>query len=673
MDRTSMMRGNGFAWGVLLACALSASACGDPSCPAGSISVGGRCEPAAEDGCREGEVENDAGQCMDHSSISPKDAGRDADVGSDDSSVDETVSRDSGMKDSGEVDSEVIVPVPPLCESVECGDHSTCIVVDDEPVCECDEGYGGDQCAPLCEADDAPACSEHSECEVIEDVAVCVCEHPYLGATCTECATGFAMEDGSCVPDCGTCEPHSVCNETLETPSCECVAGYAKVAGVCQWVGDGVTGGIVNGDLLSSEGWTAHNVSIASGAATFSREGSGNACELGYLAQELTMPMLDDSGPMAVEVDISTSCNDSNSENCPSFLLEIGDSVTRLPVKANATRQTLVACLGAHGYGENVALTLRPSVLRAAGGSGGALPATLSCETTNWPTVEAIRVKPVTASVCPYPTWIANGSFTSPSGWSLSNATIASGALTFMSQGTATATIVVPSAEEVESPALRVQYTNGGTVYVAIDGALRIGAVVAGAGASGAQTVCLPDWSGGAGHVLQLTGSATTVLSDVAIVNEPSCGDGAFDAGFERAVAGAAPSQSWIMTFGASGSPSVDAVANHRGTKGLRMSQAINGVVGLARVPFAEAGSGPAFEVWTRQTSTTLDATAVIPPAEPDNVSLSPTTGWSQHLECLPRAWEGQLVMFGFVVSLTNGPGTLYVDDLGPILHSTCD
>jgi hypothetical protein len=529
---------------------------------------------------------------------------------------------------------------------------------------------------PLCETVGAPDCGDNGECRVIGGSPVCECTHPFDGETCAECATGFALQDGVCVPGCGVCTPHSVCNETLMTPSCECVAGYNKVGTVCQWSGDGVTGGVLSGDLQSSDGWTTHNVSIAGGKATFSSVGSGTSCELGYLAQEITMPQLEDAEPMAVEIDITTTCTEANSENCPSFLLEIGDSITRLPVAGNDPTQTLVACLGAHGYGETVALTLRPSILRAATGTGGSLPAVLSCADTDWPSVEAVRIKPVSTSACPYQTWIANGSFASSTGWSLTNATISGGALSFASQGFAKATIVVPSTEQVESPALRVAYTDGATLVVAIGGGLRIGLLSAAAGASGAQTVCLPDWSRGTGHVLQLSGSTTTILSDVSIVDEASCGDGAFDAGFERAVTNAPPSQSWIFSvgsLGATGSPVVDSAANHRGTKGVRMTLATNGVVGVARVPFAEAGSGPAFEIWTRQTNTTLDVTAIIPPLVTAGVVLSPTTGWTQRVDCLPRAFEGQLVAFGFVAALANGPATLYADDLGPILHASCD
>src|SRR5688572_14400264 len=78
MDRLSsspsLIKGLSRYAALALASALFA-ACGDPSCPAGSTKVNGRCEPAPT--CREGEVEEN-GECVDAMPNTMGDAGSDA-------------------------------------------------------------------------------------------------------------------------------------------------------------------------------------------------------------------------------------------------------------------------------------------------------------------------------------------------------------------------------------------------------------------------------------------------------------------------------------------------------------------------------------------------------------------------------------------------------------------
>lgn len=194
-------------------------ACGEAPCPAGSVALEGRCEPASS-GCRPGETV-DGGVCVDDSGSLSRDAevadaGEHAVLGD---AAPESAARDSGVDAASPND---------LCQSLACGDHGACEVVAGDAACACRDGFAGDACDACepglvlehgacispCAASGAPSCNERGVCEVSNGEATCSCESPYTGEACDECIDGFVLKpDGSCAPGCGDCGPDAYCDE----------------------------------------------------------------------------------------------------------------------------------------------------------------------------------------------------------------------------------------------------------------------------------------------------------------------------------------------------------------------------------------------------------------------------------------------------------------------------
>jgi hypothetical protein len=111
------------------------------------------------------------------------------------------------------------------CQAVECGNHGSCVVVDDEDSCGCERGWNGDTCN--------------------------VCADGYAGAACDSCDAGWSnvapVGELECIPDvCVTTDcGHGTC--TFEAPAtavCECDTGYT---------GDGTCDSCASGYLAKGE------------------------------------------------------------------------------------------------------------------------------------------------------------------------------------------------------------------------------------------------------------------------------------------------------------------------------------------------------------------------------------------------------------------------------------
>ena len=377
---------------------LALSACTSGTCPLGSQSVGNQC--VSLDECPAGQ-ERRNGECVmsddmpamggdaSHSVGGAGGSGSKAQAGTG------ALMAGSAAPDTG-IDDPVL-PVdggePDACASIDCGAHGVCEVdLSGVAHCACDVGFVGDVCdacvaglglsdeggcVPLCDAADAIDCGPFGTCLADDSGASCTCMHPHAGASCESCADGYALEDGQCVPDCGECGLHEFCDETLHVPSCACVAGYADGANGCAWVGDGSTGGIVDGEFDDANAWTAKDVTIRDGQAILGSQGTGDACTVGTLSQTLTMPERVDAEPFVLDMQLQTLCADTNLDNCPALLLEVGNSVRRVRAGGTLTGQTVSICLGAAAYGRDVPLRIRPSIATAS--------STRSCDATTWP------------------------------------------------------------------------------------------------------------------------------------------------------------------------------------------------------------------------------------------------------------------------------------------------
>jgi hypothetical protein len=567
----------------------------------------------------------------------------------------------------------VIGPIHPLCEGVDCGDHGTCDVVAGDTVCECDEGYEGEQCdacasgealqggecVSLCDADDAPDCGVNGECAVDEGTATCRCEHPFGGEDCTDCAEGFALQtDGSCKPDCGACGAHSFCNETLMTPSCECVAGYAKSGADCTWVGDGTTGGIVDGDLDVPSEWTTQNVTFQGGAVSFDNALVGGTCRLGAIEQTIHMPAREDAEALVLDIDARTVCTSMDSGACPALLVDIADSVTRVTMAGGAApvSGTLSVCLGDAAFQDEVLLRIRPGLALSS------LSTAVAC-TSPWPSLERVRIRSARAGECPADASLL-GSLASQQGWSrrrsaeTGTAKIENNKLTVTSSFNAMSTLVsVPAAGGL---AVRVSSAVPGNVAVLLDGL----AIANGLPASPA-TVCLPEYAYGSVHSLGFSNaSATAEVTQLSVGFEAACSGSDFDGGFERSFDG----NGWTTRAAT--------VTTHAdGSRGWRASGAQSAISGTVLMPgYGEASKRPALNLRSRVGSSSTTGHVQIMGAwlSTDSV-IEEHSNWVDSWTCLDPAWLGQptnifVIAYATLPGGTAGTPYVWIDRLTPAL-----
>lgn len=472
-----------------------------------------------------------------------------------------------------------------------------------------------------------------------------------------------ACAGSTCPVECGR---HESCDETLGVPSCACVAGYARTGGVCNWVGDGATGGIRDGDLDDPTQWDAHQVEV-NGNASFTSSGTGDTCTVGVLSQTIEMPSREDAEPLVLDIETLTSCTDTNPDRCPALLVELGDTVRRVGVSGGPSpgmgRASI--CLGAAGYGGSVALRVRPSVMSIP----DARP--YDCETTDWPTLRSLRIRPARSGECEpvSGTW---NDLTSPARWTLARATIASGSLALSANGHATTTIEFPSRSELPSPALR--FTKSASyVVVQLDG--MFWGIFRGdqPNANSRQTLCLPDFARGAFHDVTFYALGEGNISSLDIETEARCGDGAFDRGFER-----------DLSTGSWSANSLNMVRDSqfagRGSVLRTPNDNTGNIVALLRFPRADSENAgrPAFEFSRRPEVNGVGRYTV----EGFGTSLGDefeTSAWSQERLCLPHALEGQLVNAVMAVSGRRSMSpvhtydqSVWIDDAGPTLSTSC-
>src|SRR6201999_717986 len=128
---------------------------------------------------------------------------------------------------------------------------------------------------------------------------------------------------------------------------------------------------------------------IANNSATFTTSGQGTSCELGILSQTLNMPDRDDAEQLVLELEALSTCSRSDPVACPPLLIEIGTSVTRVPVAGGASpaQRTLALCLGESGFGGEVLLRIRPGLAHQAPNVA------FRCGTDIWPSLKAVRIR----------------------------------------------------------------------------------------------------------------------------------------------------------------------------------------------------------------------------------------------------------------------------------------
>lgn len=179
---------------VATALALFGVGCGETSCPAGSVAMGGRCFD-------ESALEGDSGAPLD------------ADNGARDGSIAIDASRDAAepQDDGATATRDATAPI------ADAGSDAGCASGQPSP----DGGCVDDPCLP---GDGAPApCDVNATCTSEAGAAHCQCNDGYLG-------DGESCVEDGCVPEPGeppVCGAHASCTADTEgAPNCACDAGY---------------------------------------------------------------------------------------------------------------------------------------------------------------------------------------------------------------------------------------------------------------------------------------------------------------------------------------------------------------------------------------------------------------------------------------------------------------
>lgn len=108
-----------------------------------------------------------------------------------------------------------------LCSEITCSDHGECAVLNETPICVCNDGYHSKDLE--CIINDASCsnilCSNHGKCEIENQKAVCNCDQGYHPES-LNCIENPANCDGV------TCSNHGICEVQNKTAVCICDGGY---------------------------------------------------------------------------------------------------------------------------------------------------------------------------------------------------------------------------------------------------------------------------------------------------------------------------------------------------------------------------------------------------------------------------------------------------------------
>lgn len=442
------------------------------------------------------------------------------------------------------------------------------------------------------------------------------------------------------------CGAYGTCDEALAVPACVCVRGYVDHGGGCEW-----GGGTVDAQLDDASAWGGQNMTFAGGVAHFGHQGSGASCELGILTQQLHMPARAASQAFVLEMDVLSACPSGDPEACPALQVELGGSVTRLVVAGGAgapsspVARTVSTCLGDAGYGDDVALRVRPALAY----QHGELP--LLCESAAWPAIDRIAIRPAAEGECAAPDALL-GDVHANAGWALASASAGADGLEIMSGGHAET--VVSFATQPAMQSLWFAATGARFIDVTLDGLAwarfdtRLPSL----------TMCMPAWARGGSHRLTITPvDAAATITQLELRSSAECGDNRFDEGFDRMTLGS----SWTSTAG---------VVHHdnlgytgQGTL-LRSSVSL-----LASHRFPARSNVLRMALQARYRRQGMQTSTIDYALDPTAGEVISNNNWQSRTVCFPNAWEHQLATLRLDVTLIPTPPTtmplVWLDDLG--------
>jgi hypothetical protein len=376
-----------------------------------------------------------------------------------------------------------------------------------------------------------------------------------------------------------------------------------------------------------------------------------------------------------LEVEVTPACASESEFFCPSLQVELNGTATLVTAGggANVETRTRRVCLGDAAYGGEVRMAIRPSL-----GNFDAQPP--DCGAVQWPTIESLRITPAGDGACPEEDFL-NGDFIGDEGWTLTGAAIDGGQLHLESGDRARAVVMVPPAEALAAPALRIEVDDGGPG----DAMLLLGGVPwrelkwtarGSAGSRDTFFVCVPPWAQGAAHEITLLGrqqSAASDIDELRLVADSRCGDGSFGAGFERFNSGNTLGPGlggWYERDTGTARVLDDAAA--AGEVGVRTAEGDNelSLYGLVRMPQSEAGSGLAFAYRHRVVEGSSVNVTVFPYGVASRQFSSRV--WETTQFCTGEYWAGQITPM-WVYAIGTQETSFDLDDVGPRLVETCD
>lgn len=535
-----------------------------------------------------------------------------------------------------------------------------------------------------------------------------------LVAACTSpvCRPGLTEQAGRCVSEqvvAVQCEPacsptaHQVCDGDAEAPTCVCAPGYAGVP--CTWTG-----------VLVDPGFGEQDAWILSGGANVRENATGPidpgfaflessaACTAGTVSQTVEMPSYEVGEPLVAEITY-------RAQGLYGLSIGFNRAWTQLEATTDDEWRTERVCLGDAAYGGDMTVRL------------GSREQHFSCFDEPEGTIEVDRLDifPARADECPAPGEVLNATADAGGGgWQFeaqgdAMAGFAEGsgrsgtsavrlAREGMDLAAAWTTLSVPSAESLESPALRFWWRGTSELlfkfqigrynqlgYTATS-ALPLDDVF-GTDSDVNSIYCLPPWTHGSvvDFVGVALGASSTppselFIDDVEIVSDPRCGtspdvlDPGFDAGPARimGVINVTPFQAATLQT----DPSLSRTGDGGVLELLYSDQsAVMFVETWVFVPESNGAEGPAIVFWSNvpglneKPIRSVLGRAAINPAD-----LLAGGGWRRNEVCLPHQWSQRWFRFqwrlGELPPLGTGPVEppirIYIDDLELTTSSAC-
>ena len=508
-----------------------------------------------------------------------------------------------------------------------------------------------------------------------------------------------------CAVDSDCTAAHTACTASS---TCDCVAGYAaNASGTCEW-----SGVISDPGFQAVDSWTGAKVDTTFDDLEMSEPGvaryaGDDLCNLARTTQTITMPTWSRSQPLVAAMSYRAT-EPSYVGNAPAFGIAGMWQDTVPGLFGGFVR--IRTCLGPSQYAPESTAGLGAAVTVSI---APAQPPSM-CDDQRSLEIDRFEIVPALPDECPSPGTALNGDAEGDGGWTFYTSGFVGpplvaaikdqvgeattrGVLMFAFDQCATLKafdrITIPDAREIASPALVFfNKASGNAVQTEVQLGQLTMPTIAATGSAATYKACVPAFMRGGSYEFQasltLTASCTnpapefaeSVLDNVRIVDDPSCGTAAVvDPGFEspNALVGASwtPGRSAVVATTTSTS-----AHNGAGVLQLTASQLCADASWQANVvvPEPAGAGGPALKFFYKappRNNYVFDVSSTSP------ATFLPTLDnlYHQGTFCLdPKlAGRNQAVTFAMAggsgsCAVTHPPETAFVDDLSVTLDPNC-